>query len=311
MSETILTITDEKGSYTPVYSKLSIFRDATTPARQISVDLPLVEWRGEAITIEFSSESYSDIFLVDLHQYQRNGQGVLQHIEGRSKLGALLLENQVYPRTYQNIDMATLILRTGGIYGLRKYEADYNASLALYMIEDSSSAWKAITDFVRLAYRTECYFLEEDIVRVGTPSAKSSFIFSNLRDGAIRYSDLEYTAIPNARISKIQGLDTAGDMTTYTNLVKTYREKCYYRRNPTDYSQAATRGHNEEMIKSLWDSYKVTVSIPGFFIGAPNDKGVFLDVDIPGPWQMESGQWIWENGWSSRLNFKNRNYQGG
>lgn len=310
MSEISINLKIENEWVSFPFSKLSLIREAENPARSISVETPEIKWMGNASEMFFECESYSETFLVDKQVYEESSTGVVQKIEGRSKIGALLLDNQIYPEMLENISLQNLIDKYCVSYGVRSYTASSIKTLPLFLIQEGSSIWDTLKSFIRLAYNQNTYFSNQNTIQVGVPDIESTHVFSNAEENGVCYSNLQYSFIPKYQISKIEAMDESGTIKTYKNTLSENVERVQYWRNPTNYNKNAVKDPQVQIYDSLWKSYALEIETPFFFLGNPNDKGVFPDLEMMGSWQIEKGTWEWNNGWSTKLLLTLKNYRG-
>lgn len=297
-----IIVKDEIGTFTVDFEYLRIERGIENPAQHLEVKFYSKIWRGEAIEIDFESSQYTQKFVVDEHVYTQDQNGFTHVLKGRSKTGFYLLENQVYPRSYENFTFEKLVTLVGAGSTVQGVKNGQLKSIPLFVIREGETIWDVFQNFALIAYGKKISLSEDGWIEIGTPMIQNCFYFSNSEDESLPYSFFRYEQKPKVRISQIRALDDLGGESIIANSEVKNMMRREYRRDQTIFSKASVQENSKRLIESLKKSYTLIIEHPNYFKGAPKDQVVIRDLNQNSAgWQIEKGVWEWRCGWKTTI----------
>lgn len=144
--------------------------------------------------------------------------GATVTINARSP-GALLLDNEAKPASYQNITARVYFNEVLGPFGFKALTVPDEAKKAVsYTVPKGRSVWEAFSQLCFLLYGREPYLNDRMELRVeALPSAATMLVNNDPAVDAARYCSLEYITRRSSAISHITFKDQKGG---YTQLLK-------------------------------------------------------------------------------------------
>lgn len=263
---TLKAVPVEGKPFTGNIASLRITHSFSSPAGSMSAALPCSHSPGELRGAEihhagrllFSGE-------MDEQALSLSGSGNLLSLEARTR-GALLLDNEAIPRTYQNLSLQALFGICAAPYGFTLRCPLKTIVMGEFTVGKGMSEWEALRSFSLRCYGISPFLQGNDTVVVDRPAFGNTFTLTNSGTG-VRFLMLEYRNNRCAPISRILFRDETGRYESALYHPAVERLGIVRKRYviPADEFLDQYRMDAVQRIhRSLWENEEILALAPGF-----------------------------------------------
>lgn len=236
---------------------------APADALDVTISDTLDECAGSVLV--YDGETLLFDGFVDRQQVTEGMSGACTRIRARSR-GALLLDNEAQPQTYQRTTARDIFNRHLKPHGFRRI-VGHRLELGSFVVGKGMSEWEVLLSFLEKTTGAYPRLLPDGTVNIETYLKSERRVhLSNTRPGAARYTSYEIRYDRCAPIAKILIENENGLYTTCVqNPVATAAgiSRKRYQTTPKEYADAPVRNAKLTIRDSLRDYFTVTVTAAG------------------------------------------------
>lgn len=247
--------------------KVGVSKSLDIPADELSAVFPLTERVPELKNIFLYNERLECLFygIVDVQKFFYKSSGSFFSLNARNKV-ALLLDNEAEPQSYSLPSLGVIFKRHIEPYGFESLLGSGKSFAKDFVVTKGMSEFEVLESFCVNYLGVYPRFLEDSTLDATGDHKKSSIVFSNELDNAIRYSSISEVFRRYKQYSEIYV--KAGDDTRYSLSVKNEdainKGICRKRYINVSSSEDMPISYGEKLLKnSSKSSYEVVVSLPG------------------------------------------------